>query len=177
MVRPLASRPRAARYSALEIATAFALIGSLAAIAVPVFLREVHASRFVEPVRGLERMGASAVAYARVHPVSLAFPPSAPLTPGVPPRGHCEPYPREAWQTPAWRALDFQPEPVDAPHCFAFAFDSALSPSKSTFRADAHGDLDGDGIFSTFEVTGHAIENDPAGPALDPGMYVDSEVE
>jgi hypothetical protein len=142
-----------------------------------VFLREVHASRLVEPVAGLERLAASAIAYAAVHPVALAFPPSAPMTPSVPPRGRCEPYPREAWQAPSWRALDFQPEPVDAPHCFAFAFDSTLSPSKSTFRAHAHGDLDGDGIFSTFEVTGHAVDDDPEGPALDPGMFVDSEVE
>jgi hypothetical protein len=177
MVRPLASRPRAGRYSALELATAFALLGSLAAVAVPVFLREVHASRLVEPVDGLERLGASAVAYATVHPVALAFPPSAPMTPSTPPRGRCEPSASDTWLAPTWRALDFQAAPPGAPHCFAFAFDSALSPSRSTFRAHAHGDLDGDGILSTFEVTGHAIDGDPAGPALDPGMFVDSEVE
>lgn len=177
MVRPLASRPRTGRFSALELAIAFALVGSLAAVALPVFLREVHSSRLVEPVDGLERLGASAIAYATLHPVAQAFPSSAPMTPSVPPRGRCEPAEREAWQAESWRALNFQPEPLDAPHCFAFAFDSALSPSRSTFRAHAHGDLDGDGIFSTFEVSGHAVENDPAGPTLDPGMFVDSEVE
>ncbi len=177
MVRPLASRPRAGRYSALELATAFALVGSLAAVAGPVFLREIHASRLVEPVDGLERLGASAVAYAAGRPVAVAFPPSVPWTPSTPPRGQCEPSTSETWQSPTWRALDFQPVPPGAPYCFAFAFDSSLSPSRSTFRAHAHGDLDGDGIFSTFEVSGHCIDGDPAGPAIEPGMFVDSEVE
>ena len=52
-----------------------------------------------------------------------------------------------------------------------------LSAPRSLFRADAHGDLDGDGIASTFEVTGHDVEGDPEGPTLDRGMFVDSEVE
>jgi hypothetical protein len=177
MARPLASRLKARRYSALELATGFALTGSLAAVAVPVFVREVHSSRLVEPIDGLGRLGASAVAYANVHPVSSAFPPSAPMTPSIPPRGHCEPSAPDAWRASTWRALDFHPIPVDAPHCFAFTFDSSLSPTRSTFRADAHGDLNGNGIFSTFEVSGHAVDGDPAGPALDPGMFVDSEVE
>jgi hypothetical protein len=47
----------------------------------------------------------------------------------------------------------------------------------STFRAQAHGDLDGDGITSTFEVTGRSVDGDARGPLLDPGMYIDSELE
>jgi len=177
MVRPLASRAQTRRYSALELATGFALVGSLAAVAVPVFVRELHASRLVEPVEGIERLSASAIAYANVHSVALAFPPSAPMTPSLPPRGHCETFALDAWQTGTWRALEFRPMPPDAPHCFAYAFDSTLSPARSSFRAHAHGDLNGDGIFSTFEMSGHAIEGDPMGPSLDPGMFIDSEVE
>ncbi len=179
MPRPLSSRSRARarRFTPVELAIAFALGGSLLAVAVPTFVREVHASRFVEPVGGLQRIGAAAVSYAHAHPVPQAFPPSVPLTPGAPPRGRCEADPPGAWEQPTWRALDFRPVPPDAPHCFAFSFDSGLSPARSTFRAQAHGDLDGDGISSTFEVTGHYAEGDPAGPVVDPGMFVDSEVE
>lgn len=179
MSRPLRNRSRARirRFTAVEMAVAFALVGSLLAIAVPTFVREVHASRFVEPAQGLERIGAAAVAYARTHPVAQAFPPSAPATPSAPPRGRCEADPPGAWDQPTWRALDFQPVPPGTPHCFSFSFDSSLSPARSTFRAQAHGDLDGDGIPSTFEVTGHDVDGDPAGPVLDPGMYGDSEVE
>jgi type II secretory pathway pseudopilin PulG len=177
MSRPLSSRTRARRFTAIELAIAFALVGSLLAVAVPTFVREVHASRLVEPVDGLQRIGAAAVGYARGNSVAQAFPAGAPLTPATPPRGHCDPDPPGAWEHPTWRALDFRPVPPGSPHCFAFDFASNLSPSVSTFRADAHGDLDGDGIFSTFEVTGRDAEGDPRGPLLDPGMFIQAEVE
>jgi hypothetical protein len=171
------SRARSHRFTPVELAVGFALSGSLLAIAVPTFAREMHASRFVEPVDGLQRIGAAAVAYGHAHPVAQGFPPSAPMTPPQPPRGHCEADPPGTWEQPTWTALDFRPAPAGAPHCFAFGFDSLLAPQRSLFRADAHGDLDGDGIVSTFEVTGHYIEGDAAGPTLDRGMFVDSEVE
>jgi type II secretory pathway pseudopilin PulG len=185
MVRPVSSRARVRRFALLELAIAFAICGSLLAIAVPTFVREVHASRLVEPVEGLERLGASAVSYAREHPFTQGyvaapasvFPPSAPMTPSVPPRGRCEADAPDAWETPTWIALGFRPVGPGIPHCFAFAFDSVSSATKGTFRAHAHGDLDGDGITSTFEVTGRSIRGDPRGPMLDPGMFVDSEVE
>jgi hypothetical protein len=177
MARTLSSRARGRRLSLLELAVAWAVGGSLLAVAVPTFVREVHASRMVEPVEGLQRIGAAAVAYARAHPVAQGFPPSAALTPASPPRGRCEADPPGAWDTPTWRALDFRAAPEGAPHCFAFSFESTLSATKSTFRAQAHADLDGDGIPSTFEITGHYVEGDPKGPQVDPGMIVESEVE
>jgi type II secretory pathway pseudopilin PulG len=171
------TRARAKRFTPVELAIAVALVGSLLAVAVPTFVREVHASRLVEPVDGLQRIGAAAIAYAHAHPVAQGFPSSAPMTPSLPPRGHCEADPAGTWEQPTWTALDFRPAPPGTPHCFAFGFDSTTSAAKATFRADAHGDLDGDGILSTFEITGHYTEGDPQGPILDRGMFVDSEVE
>lgn len=170
-------RARVRRFTALELAVAFALAGSTVAVMVPAFFRQLHASRFVEPVQGLQRLGGSALAYAHERAVGEAFPSSAALTPEAPPRGRCEVDPPGTWDGPTWRALDFRPVPAEQPHCFAFGFDSALSPAKSTFRAYAHGDLDGDGIVSTFEVTGEDVAGDTRGPVLDPGMFVDAEVE
>jgi hypothetical protein len=161
----------------VELAAAVALAASVVAVAVPTFARNLHSSRFVEPVGGLKRIGAAAVAYARVHPVAQAFPPGAPLTPAAVPRGRCEADPPEIWDRPTWTALEFRPAAPEEAHCFAFSFDSALSPARSTFRAQAHGDLDGDGITSTFEITGQVADGDPRGPLVDPGMYVDSEIE
>ncbi len=174
---PGRSRSRPRRFTAVELAIAFALVGSLLAIAVPTFGREIHASRLVEPVDGLQRIGASAIAYGQLRPVAQGFPPSAPMTPAVPPRGHCEEDPPDAWDQPTWRALDFRPAAAGSPHCFAFGFDSALSPAASTFRAHAHGDLDGDGITSTFEISGSYVDGDSRGPRLEPGMRIDSELE
>jgi type II secretory pathway pseudopilin PulG len=174
---PSRARSRARRFTPVELAVAFALFGSLLAVAVPTFRREVHASRFIEPVEGLQRLGASAVAYGAAHPAAQGFPPSAPMTPAVPPRGRCEEDPPDAWEHPTWRALDFRASPAGAPHCFAFAFDSASTTASSTFRAHAHADLDGDGIASTFEITGRSVDGDPSGAVVDPGIFVDSEVE
>jgi hypothetical protein len=190
MVRTTSSRKRPRGVAPIELAIAFALTGSLLAVAVPAFVREVHASRLVEPIDGLGRLGAAAVAYGQEHTKAAApggvrgpvFPASAPMNPSSPPRGRCEVDPPEAWDGPTWVALGFRPVPAGTPHCFAFAFDSTVgsagaTPAPSTFRAHAHGDLDGDGIPSTFEVTGRFAEGDPRGPVLDPGMFVDAETE
>jgi type IV pilus assembly protein PilA len=198
MIRPVSSRSggpgrssraRFRRSAPVELAIAFALCGSLIAVAAPAFVREVHASRLVEPVEGLTRIGGSAIAYAESHApaqgASVAhpaqtpqvFPASAPMTPGAPPRGHCEVDPPDAWENPTWNALGFRPAAPGVPHCFAFAFDSTQSQATSTFRAHAHGDLDGDGIYSTFEIAGRFVEGDVREARIDPGMLVDSEVE
>jgi type IV pilus assembly protein PilA len=177
MFHPSSGRARTRRFTAVELAVGFSLVASLLAVALPTFVREVHASRFVEPVDGLARIGAAAVAYGKGHPVAQGFPPSVALTPATPPRGRCAADPPGTWDQRTWRDLDFLPAPADAPHCFAFSFDSSLSPSVSTFRAQAHGDLDGDGIPSTFEITGRYVDADPRGPVVDPGMFIDSEVE
>jgi hypothetical protein len=174
---PARSRSRTRRAAPVELAIAFALVGSLLAVAVPAFVREVHASRLVEPVDGLQRLGASAVSYARERPVAQGFPSSAPMTPATPPRGRCAPDAADAWDLPTWRALDFRPAAPGAPHCFSFAFDSTAGAARAAFRAHAHGDLDGDGITSTFQISGQYVDGDPRGPTLDPGMIVDSEVE
>ena len=39
-------------------------------------------------------------------------------------------------------------------HYFAFAFESENGRKRSTFSATAHGDLDGDGLESTFRLQG-----------------------
>jgi hypothetical protein len=176
--------------SPVELAATFAVVGSVLAVAIPTFVREVHASRLAEPVDGLKRIGEAAVAYADDHPFApppapsasasaapQGFPPSAPMTPPQPPRGHCEPDPPSAWQDPGWMALDFRAAPPGMPHCFSFAFDSTLAPAHASFRAHAHGDLDGDGITSTFQITGQSTDGDSRGALVDPGMLVDSEVE
>jgi hypothetical protein len=160
----------------VEAAIAFALGGTLLAIAVPAFVRELHASRFAEPVEGLHRMSAAAIAYAQDRPPTEAFPPSAPLTPSAPPRGTRAADAPDAWDHATWKALGFRAAPDGVPHAFAFGFDATRAPGRSAFVAHAHGDLNGNGVVSTFEVRGHASV-DEHGPVLEPGMYIESEVE
>jgi hypothetical protein len=158
------------RFTPVELAVGAALVGSLLAVAIPTFIRELHASRFVEPIDGLTRIGESAVAHAED---KRRFPDSAPLTPPAPPRGKKEVDPPGTWDTPTWKALDFRPAPEGAPHAYSFAFD-APKPNEA-FVARARGDLDGDGLLSTFEIRGSIPPGEK--PSVAPGMYVESELE
>lgn len=158
----------------LETGIGVALAGTLLAIAIPVFSRELHASRFVEPASGVARMGSGAVVWAQGRGAADAFPPPAPLTPATVPRGIRVVDAAELWNTPSWRALSFTPGPEGHAHAFAFAFDRTVGANESAFVARAHGDLDGDGVTSTFEVRGAAGET---GVSLAPGMYVEAEIE
>jgi type II secretory pathway pseudopilin PulG len=165
--------------TAIEVAVSFAIVGSVAAVAVPAFVRELRSSKLVEPVDGIKRIAEGATAYAKAHDVPHAYPATAPLTPAVPPRGAREVDPAGAWDTPSWTALGFRAAPDGVAHAFSFGFDSTLaapgSAGASTFVAHAHGDLDGDGTTSTFEVRGHDAAE--TGPVIEPGMFVDHEVE
>jgi type II secretory pathway pseudopilin PulG len=163
--------------TAVEAAVAIAIVGSVLAVGAPAFVRELHASRLTEAVSGLERLGAASVASAAGRATVEALPPSAPLTPAVVPRGVLVVDPPGTWDAPAWKALDFRATPEGTPHAFAFSFDSSLGSSRSEFVARAHGDLNGNGVTSTFEIRGHASGSDPAGMVLEPGMYVESETE
>jgi hypothetical protein len=170
--------------AAIEAALGFAIFGSVLAVAVPAFVRDVRSSRFAEPTEGLAALSESAVAYAASRPVGQAFPASAPLTPVHPPRGILAADPFGTWETPTWQALGFPPPRSSGrafaegqPHAFSFAFDITLSPARSSFVAHAHGDLDGNGVTSTFEIRGHDVEGDPAGPAVEPGLYVEDSLE
>jgi hypothetical protein len=161
-------------FSAVEFGVAFAVGGSLLAVAVPAFFRNLSASKLSEPIDGLDRMVVHAVAYAEAHPQEISFPPSAPLTPAQVPRGVRAVDPPEVWEHLTWRSLDFK---LTEPHAFAFKFDSTLDPATQAMRftATAHGDLDGDGLFSTFEVRGERRPDTPA--RVLPGMFIDREVE
>jgi hypothetical protein len=161
-------------WTAFELAAAIAIGGSLLAVAVPSFVRNLSFSRLSEPVDGLDRLVSNAIAYSEGRPQPLSFPPSAPLTPAEVPRGVSATDPPETWEHLTWRSLRFG---FDAPHRFAFQFDSAFDPQSDVMRfvATAHGDLDGDGVVSTFEVRGERLPGQSARAV--PGMFVDREVE
>jgi len=158
-------------FTALEAAVGIALIGSVLAVAVPAFVRNMSSSRLVEATSGLDRLGTRAIANAAGKSCADAFPANAPLTPDTVPRGKAavDPDP-DPWQHPTWKALDFRASPPGVAHSFSFAFDHG----DASFIAHAHGDLDGDGTTSTFEVRGKCGAD---GAALVPGMYVESELE
>lgn len=160
--------------TAVQAAAIFGVAGSVLAVAIPAFLRNLSASKLSEPIDGLDQIVTNAVAYAEVHPQEISFPPTAPLTPPSVPRGVRAPDPPEAWEHLTWKCLNFG---FTEPHAFAFQFTSELDQTTQAMRfsAVAHGDLDGDGMLSTFEVKGERLAGQS--PRVLPGMFVDREVE
>ena len=63
------------------------------------------------------------------------------------------------------------------PHAYAFSFES--TSGGSAFVAQARGDLDGDGVLSTFEIRGRSGRDGAADPepTVLPGMYIEAELE
>lgn len=131
--------------------------GVMAAVAIPAFIKYIRRAKTAEAEDRISMMYRSAVSYAtmeRVGPTGQMLPPqfpaSAPLTPpqrcAPNPDGRCQPNPAN-WQHPTWQALNFS---VDDPHYFQYEF---VSDGRS-FTARAIGDLDNDGVTSTFERSG-----------------------
>ena len=155
----------------VEAALAFALGGSVLAVTVPAFVRNLNASRMTEALDGLERISARANALADSAPQDRAYPPSCPLTPATVPRATLVTDPPATWNQPTWRLLGFS---IDTPHAYSFQFDSTNDAKISSFTVEAHGDLDGDGVVSTFR-TGGSVE--PGQPPRRSALEVMREVE
>jgi len=132
-------------------------LGTFAAIAIPSFISYIRRARTAEAEDRISVMYHSAVSYAqteRVGPTGQMLPPQFPLSAPLSPAqrcaantdGRCLPDPA-IWQHPTWQALDFS---MHEPHYFQYEF---VSDGRS-FTARAIGDLDNDGVTSTFERTG-----------------------
>jgi hypothetical protein len=137
--------------SPVEAAVLFAVVGSLSAVTIPAFLKNLRASRMSEALDGLEQIAGRAIVLSDSAPLAAAFPDSCPLTPSSVPRATLVVDPPHTWDHPTWRLLGFS---LETPHAYAFQFDSQLGPDVSRFTAVAHGDLDGDGVLSTFRTGG-----------------------
>jgi hypothetical protein len=157
--------------TAVEAALAFAITGSLLAVSVPAFVRNLHASRMSEALDGLERISGRALALSETGPFSAAFPAPAPLTPEAVPRATLVQDPPRTWDHPTWRLLDFS---FDTPHAYAFQFESKNGADQASFEVIAHGDLDGDGVLSTFRTGGILRQGKPPERSV---LEVSREVE
>jgi hypothetical protein len=123
----------------------------LLAVVVPSFVRNVHASYVSEATNGVGDLAARTLARLEAAGTIDALPESAPLTPSGVPRGIRVKDPPGTWDHPTWRALGFG---FELAHAYSFQFDAERAPDVARFHALAHGDLDGDGQFSTIELGG-----------------------
>jgi hypothetical protein len=155
------------------------MLGLLSAIAIPAYLKYIARAKTVEATLRVRRLFDSSVAYYdRDHVTSMGdylpaqFPASVPRTPATVPCGdRAEPSAAD-WDDPTWQALNFM---VSDPHYFSYQYDSQGTGVGATFTASAFGDLDCDGVLSTFVRVGSVrAGNEVRGGA---GLYQYNELE
>ena len=139
--------------SALETAAVASVAGCILAAGAPAFVRNLHASRLAEPMDGLNHIATRATFLAAGQPPESAYPESVELTPSQVPQGERVVDPPGTWDHNTWRVLGFE---WTVPHSYSFRFVSDRKPGYSSFTAFAHGDLDGDGVLSTFSISGES---------------------
>ncbi|HET9958537.1 MAG TPA: hypothetical protein VFQ61_28780 [Polyangiaceae bacterium] len=155
----------------LEAAFGIALAGSVLAVVIPSFVRNLHASYVSEATTGVAELAARTAARLEAAQTTSSLPESAPLTPSNVPRGVRVRDPEGTWEHPTWRALEFK---FSVPHAYSFAFDAESAPDVAKFKVTAHGDLDGDAVLSTIAIDGTFKPG--AAPSLS-AMDVQHEIE
>jgi len=156
----------------VQAAGLFCAVGVALASFLPTFIRDLHASRLTEAMDSVNAISKSAIAYSEGRDLAGSFPSPAPLTPAEVPRGVVVTDTPGTWDHPTWKALSFD---MQVPHRFSYSFDVSVDPARISFSAQAHGDLNGDGLTSTFEVRGERRPGQSA--VLLPGMLINREVE
>lgn len=141
--------------------TLFATIGILASVAIPAFIKYIRRSKTTEALENIRRLYDMAVVYydhdhvrADGTIIPPQFPASVSMTPADVPCGDRSEAQPSDWTEPTWQALNFA---INRPHYYSYQFNSSGEGVGATFTASAFGDLDCDGVFSTFVRSGEVI--------------------
>lgn len=174
---------RAGGFTLIELMIVVAIIGILAAVAIPAFVKYLRKAKTVEASEGLSKIKAGAKSYFQAdHYDSVGnllpkqFPTVATATTPAtaccaqPTSPKCTPDAAQ-WNAPAWRALQFQ---LTDPHYFQYTWVGSSSAKASVFTAQALGDLDCDNTYSTYELRG--LVDDEYGVSTR-GPIISNEIE
>lgn len=172
--------PPSRGFSLIELMIVIAILGVIASVAIPNFLKFMIRAKTTEATMSVRKLFDGSVAYFltdRYGPTGAPIPNQFPSSVG--------PMPNPAalgpqkvvtgvalWDAqPSWMALNFAFE--DA-HYFAYQYRSEGQNNASTFTAYAYGNLDGDANFSTFGRLAHVVDAAVIGS---PGMLINQELD
>jgi type IV pilus assembly protein PilA len=162
-----------------------AIIGILAAVAIPAFMKYIKKSKTTEARQFVKKIYDGARAYymdqnyqrgMNFQALPKQFPQSSPgLTPSDP-STCCEKCAPSAalWTDETWVVLQFS---VDDPHYYSYQYVLGGNATVGPYTARANGDLDCDSEYSTFEMYGTINSTYADGPAGNAGIYRQSELE
>ncbi len=147
-------------FTLIELMIVVAIIGILAAVAIPMFMDSMKTAKKSEALIQLDKIGKRAVIE---YNTNATYPQAAaPTTPAANcctqnslGKKKCAVVATD-WATPEWRALDFS---MDKDFYYQYAY--APAGGGATFQASAIGDTDCDGTSVTFTLDGVTISGTP----------------
>jgi len=159
-------------FTLIELMIVVAIIGILAAVAIPAFMDNIKRSKKTEANLQLDKIGKSTKRiYSESSSYTVGVATQLPTRPGGGgccggPKNHCPVDVAGFAGDAIWRTLDFQ---IDEPNLFIYDY----SGTPNTFTAKATGDLDCDNVEIVYTLNGTSVNGNPAYTLTEPPPNTD----
>ena len=164
-------------FTLIELMIVVAIIGILASVAVPAFIKYIRRAKTVEATESLDKIKIGAREYFVTDHWSSAGTlvdkqfPQAMFSPHTLPCCQKCTNTSEEWDTAGWDSLKFA---LTEPHYYSFWFTSNGSGNSATYQASAFGDLDCDNTMAIYGIRGSI---DTEGAVVTVGPIITRELE